>query len=67
MNISELKAEMARKNISIPQLAKMLGVSKKLVYSRFKGKTAFTQPEIYRISKILELDCNAIMQIFFAA
>ena len=67
MNISELKGEMARQNISIPQLAKEMGVSKKLIYSRFNGKTPFTQPEIYSISQILKLDNNAIMSIFFAA
>lgn len=67
MNISELRVEMARQNISIPQLAKKMGVSKKLIYSRFKGKTPFTQPEIYSISQILKLDNNAIMNIFFAA
>lgn len=64
MNILELKGEMARQNISIPQLAKQLGVSKKLIYSRFSGKTPFTQPEICHISKILKLDNKAIMKIF---
>ena len=66
MNILELKREMARQNISIPQLAEKLGVSKKLIYSRFSGKTPFTQPEICHISKILQLDNNAIMRIFFS-
>ena len=66
MNISELKAEMARKDITIPQLADSISVSKKTLYSRFKGETSFTHPEIVAIAKVLNLSNNMIFAIFFA-
>ena len=66
MNIAELKAEMARQNITIPQLANSIKVSKKTLYSRFKGETCFTQPEIATIAKILNLSNTKIFVIFFA-
>lgn len=66
MNMSELKAAMARKNISIPQLADLLKISKKTLYTRFSGETDFNLSEIKNISKILELSNEDIMIIFFA-
>lgn len=66
MNIAELKAEMVRHSITIPQLAEMLHLSKKTIYSRFKGETCFTQPEIAAIAKILKLSNSKILVIFFA-
>lgn len=66
MNIAELKAEMARQNITIPQLAEQIHVSKKTLYSRIKGETCFTQPEIAAIAKELKLSNTKIFVIFFA-
>ncbi|MBR3591627.1 MAG: DUF739 family protein [Clostridia bacterium] len=66
MNISELNAELARKNISIPELAKLMGVSKKLIYSRFKGETSFKHDEICKIVNILSLSQEKMMLIFFS-
>lgn len=66
MNIAELRAELARQNITIPQLADLINVSKKTLYSRFKGDTAFTQPEIASIAKVLNLSTTKIFFIFFA-
>ena len=65
MNYPELRAAMARKNISIPQLAVLLGMSKKTIYSRFSGDTDFSLSEIQRIAKILELSNDEILIIFF--
>lgn len=66
MQILELKAVMAKKEISIPKLAEMLGINKKTMYSRFSKTTDFSQSEISRIAKILELSDNDILNIFFA-
>lgn len=66
MNIAELKAEMARQNITIPQLAELIHVSKKTLYSRLKSETCFTQPEIAAIAKALKLSNTKIFIIFFA-
>ena len=65
MNISELKAAMARKNISIPQLAEQLNISKKTAYTRFSGETDFNLSEIRKIADILELSYDDIRLIFF--
>ena len=66
MNIAELNAEMGRNNMSIPKLALELGLSKKTLYSRFKGETTFKQEEIAVISKVLNLSRERIYEIFFA-
>ncbi len=65
LNISELKAELARRDISVPTLANAMGISKKRLYSRINQKTSFTQKEISLIGKILGLDNQAILRIFF--
>lgn len=66
MNIDELKAEIARKGLSIPKLAQIIGIDKKTLYSKIKGMSMFTQREILLISKALCLDNNQIICIFFA-
>lgn len=66
MNVSELKAAMARKGISIPKLAGLMKMSKKTLYSRFSGNTDFNQTEISTISKILDLSNKDILIIFFS-
>lgn len=65
MNISELKVEMARKNISIPQLAQSIGISKKSLYAKMSEKIMFRQNEISSIAKFLELSDDKVLQIFF--
>lgn len=67
MNIIALKEQMQSKSISAPELAKRLGVSKKLIYSRLKGQTEFKQNEIAKIAQVLNLNENQIIYIFFAA
>lgn len=65
MNITELIAELARQKISIPELAKRMKVSKKLIYSRLKGETPFKHDEICKIIDILSLDTSKMLFIFF--
>lgn len=66
MNFDDLNAEMARKRLSIPLLAKKIGISKKTLYSRMRGETPFNQIEISTISNILNLSDSQILSIFFA-
>ncbi|WP_294408393.1 helix-turn-helix transcriptional regulator [uncultured Ruminococcus sp.] len=66
MNINDLNAEIARCGLTIPKLAERVGMDKKTLYSRMKGETAFKQPEIASISKILNLSQDKILSIFFA-
>ena len=65
MDFTELKIAMVKKEMNIPALAAAMGVSKKLLYSRMKGETPFTQREITQIAKILGLDQGDIIKIFF--
>lgn len=65
MNISDLKAEIARCNLTIPKLAKSIGMDKKTLYSRMNGDTVFKQDEIIKISHTLNLTEDKIMNIFF--
>lgn len=67
MNISDLRAEMGRCGISVPKLAKAIGISKKTLYSRMCGNTEFSQGEIAKISSILNLSGDKILSIFFAS
>ncbi|MGN0656019.1 MAG: hypothetical protein ACI4KR_04440 [Ruminiclostridium sp.] len=66
MNASELSAELARKNISIPKAADMIGIGKKAFYSKMKGETEFKQSEISSLKKLLGLSDERISEIFFA-
>lgn len=65
MNLEEFRAEVARNGYTIPTLAAALGISKKKMYSHL-AKENFTQAEISSMVKILNLDVNKIMIIFFA-
>lgn len=66
MNIEDLKAEIARNNLSIPKLAKLIKMDKKTLYTRINGETTFKQEEISAIVKVLHLSSEQILSIFFA-
>lgn len=66
LNILDLKAEIARCDLTIPKLADMIGIDKKTLYSRISGETSFKQTEIVKISQALNLTEEKIMAIFFA-
>lgn len=50
---NEIKIAMIKKEITIDQLAKLLGISKSSLYRKMHGKTAFKMPEAKRIVEIL--------------
>ena len=66
MNIPDLKAEIARCELTLPKLAELIGIDKKTMYSRINGETSFKQEEIVRISRTLKLSEDKIISIFFA-
>lgn len=66
MNIKELSAELGRQGITIPKLAKLVGIGKKAMYERFKGESQFKQNEILIIKKVLKLSDDRLMEIFFS-
>lgn len=65
MNIEDLKAEIARNNLTIPKLAKLINVNKKTLYTRINGETTFRQEEISAIAQVLHLSSEKILAIFF--
>ena len=66
MNVLDLKAEIARCDLTIPKLAEIIGIDKKTMYSRINGETSFKQNEIAKISVALRLTDDKILSIFFA-
>jgi len=66
LNSNDLRAEIARNGLTIPKLALLIGMDKKTLYSRINGETAFRQTEIVKVSQVLKLSEETIMQIFFA-
>lgn len=65
MDISELRAELGRKEVSIPKLAKAIGIGKKAMYQRFDGIVQFKQNEITAIKNYLGLSEERVIAIFF--
>lgn len=63
MNKALLKYEMEVKGKSISDMCLMLGISRSAFYRKRNGKSEFTQSEITKIVKFLELDSP--MAIFF--
>ncbi len=64
MNRSELRAEIARKNISKSQLAKSLGLSPASLYLKLKGEREFKESEIQKLVVVLGLTATDVNRIF---
>lgn len=64
MNYDKLREEMAKKGVTINMMCAELKMSRSAFYRKCHGKTEFTQSEIQRIVKFLEL--GSPMSIFFA-
>lgn len=65
MDIIELKVEMARNGISIPGLARRIGVSPKTMYRKILDETQFTRSEIVAICDVLKIDNSRMLSISF--
>lgn len=65
MNFEELNAEMGRNHLTIPKLARIVGISSKSMYERFDGKRQFKQSEISVIKQALHLTDEKVIEIFF--
>ena len=55
MNANLLRYEMAKKNMSVSELAKELGISRSAFWAKCNGQSEFKQSEIMHIISILEL------------
>ena len=65
MHYNDLKAEMIRKGLSIPKAAEALGISKKTLYQKMRGKTQFKQKEMSALRDILSLSEEQMRELFF--
>ena len=66
MNAQELRAELARNSLSVPQAAEKIGISKKAFYCKIEGKSEFKQGEIRALKQLLSLSDTRVSEIFFA-
>ena len=60
-----LKLKIKDKKLNYQKLAKELRISESGLNKKINGKNYFTQSEIYRIKKLLELTDNELIKIFF--
>lgn len=65
MNVPELRAELARHNLTIPRFAELVGISKKAMYDKFSERVEFRRNEIAKAKEILNLSDDKFMFIFF--
>lgn len=65
MNYNELNSEIVRNGLTIPQLAIEIGMSKKTLYQKMRGKTEFKRNELIMLKSRLHLSDERANQIFF--
>ena len=65
MDVKELKAQMIRKEKTAEQLCDALGISRSAWYRKTGGESQFTQGEIVKLRKELDLDDRLTTLIFF--
>lgn len=66
MNRSELRAEIARKDILKKDLAETLGVTPTTFGRKLKGEQEFKESEIQKLAAALELAATDVNRIFFS-
>lgn len=64
VNANELKAQLARKDITQYQLAEEIGLSWTGFWKKITGQNSFTVDEVRAIRDVLELEDEAIKEIF---
>lgn len=65
MKLNELKAEIARNEITIEQLAEKMGISRTTLWRKFNNPDSFTLKEISDITRILNVNKQRVLEIFF--
>lgn len=63
---NEFRAVLARKDMTIETIAKALNISASSVSRKMNGRSDFFRYEIEKISELLELSSDEILNIFFA-
>lgn len=65
MDYNELNSEFAKKGLTIPRVAVMIGIGKKALYQKMRGETQFKQNEIRDLKNILTLSDDRVIELFF--
>ncbi|MFC6353948.1 helix-turn-helix transcriptional regulator [Rothia nasimurium] len=60
---SNVRAELARKDMTQSQAALKLGISKQAMSSKLNNKTAFTLLELGQLAQILDVDIRDFFQV----
>lgn len=66
MNRDELRAAIARKNITRKDLAEALGITPAALYYKLTGQHEFKETEIRKLITVLELSADAVNSIFLS-
>jgi transcriptional regulator with XRE-family HTH domain len=62
---NELRAELVRKELSVEDVAKQMGIDKASLYRKLKGDSEFLRIEIEKLVNILQLSGEDVLRIFF--
>lgn len=65
MDINDLKAEIVRNGMQMGEFAKAVGITTPTLARRLNNPNGFSLEELTRIIKILKLDNEKAMDIFF--
>ena len=63
---NEFRAAMARKELSVADVAKELGIDPATLFRKISGQSDFYRNEIEKLCVLLELDAEDTLKIFFA-
>ncbi len=63
---NEFKAEVIRNGLTMKQVADALNIDTASLYRKINGTSDFFRGEINELIKLLHLDNDAVMRIFFA-
>lgn len=64
MNREELRAEIARKEVSKADIAKALGITPTALWLKMKGEREFKETEIKALARLLNLTPEDVDRIF---
>ncbi len=64
INANELKAEVARKGMTLGELAEAIGLSWSGFWKKTTGQNSFTLEEVRAIRDVLDLEDKAMKNIF---
>jgi transcriptional regulator with XRE-family HTH domain len=63
---NEFKAEVVRRGLSLDEVAKAIGINPASLHRKMNGTSDFYRGEIERIIKLLGLNGEDVIRIFFA-